>query len=93
MASIDGSSTSITRSYPDDSDELGEPRARGRALRARIPSSDVDMHYYTAHVSPYFFPSVRCYARADLACLFPTDVVHYSPIMIQASTCSTMVNL
>ena len=66
MASIDGSSTSITRSYPDDSDEHGEPPAK----RARILSSDVDMHY-TAHVSPYFFTSVRCNGRADLACLFP----------------------
>ena len=50
MASIDGSSASVTRSYPDDSDEHGEPPAK----RARILSSDVDMHY-TAHVSPYFF--------------------------------------
>jgi hypothetical protein len=50
MASIDGS-TSVTRSYPDDSDEHGEPPAK----RARILSSDVDMRY-TAHVSPYFFP-------------------------------------
>ena len=66
MASIDGSSTSVTRSYPDDSDELGEPPAK----RARILSSDVDMHH-TAHVSSYFFPSVRCYGRADLACLSP----------------------
>ncbi|KAF8807195.1 Bromodomain-containing protein [Phlegmacium glaucopus] len=52
MASIDGSSTSMTRSYPDDSDEHGEPPAK----RARMLSSDVDMRY-TAHVSPYFFPS------------------------------------
>ena len=66
MASIDGSSASVTRSYPDDSDEHGEPPAK----RARILSSDVDMHY-TAHVSPYFFTSVRCNGRADLACLFP----------------------
>ena len=66
MASIDGSSASVTRSYPDDSDELGEPPAK----RPRIHPSDVDMHY-PAHVSPYFFPSVRCYGRADLACLFP----------------------
>lgn len=51
MASIDGSSASVTRSYPDDSDEHGEPPAK----RARILSSDVDMHY-TAHVSPYFLP-------------------------------------
>ena len=50
MASIDGSSASVTRSYPDDSDEHGEPPAK----RARILSSDVDMHY-TAQVSPYFF--------------------------------------
>ena len=64
MASIDGSSTSVTRSYPDDSDEHGEPPAK----RARMLSSDVDMRY-TAHVSPYFFPSVRRYGRADLACL------------------------
>ena len=66
MASIDGSSASVTRSYPDDSDEHGEPPAK----RARILSSDVDMHY-TAHVSPHFFTSVRCNGRADLACLFP----------------------
>ena len=66
MASIDSSSASVTRSYPDDSDEHGEPPAK----RARILSSDVDMHY-TAHVSPYFFTSVRCNGRADLACLFP----------------------
>jgi hypothetical protein len=67
MASIDGSSTSVTRSYPDDSDEHGEPPAK----RARMLSSDVDMRY-TTHVSPYFFPSVRRYGRADMACLFPT---------------------
>jgi hypothetical protein len=66
MASIDGSSTSVTRSYPDDSDEHGEPPAK----RARILSSDGDMRY-TAHVSPYFFTSVHCYGRADLACLSP----------------------
>ena len=66
MASIDGSSASVTRSYPDDSDEHGEPPAK----RARILSSDVDMRY-TAHVSPYFFTSVRCYGRADLAYLLP----------------------
>ena len=51
MASIDSSSASVTRSYPEDSDEHGEPPAK----RARILSSDVDMHY-TAHVSPYFLP-------------------------------------
>ena len=52
MTSIDGSSASVTRSYPDDSNEHREPPAK----RARIFSSDVDpdMHY-TAHVSPYFF--------------------------------------
>lgn len=50
MACIDASSTSMTRSYPDDSDEHGEPPAK----RARMLSSDVDMRY-PAHVSPYLF--------------------------------------
>lgn len=51
MVSIDGSSTSVTRSFPDDGDENGEPPAK----RARMLSSDVDMRD-TTHVSPYFFP-------------------------------------
>ena len=77
MASLDRSS--MTRSYPDDSDEHGEPPAK----RARIFSSDVDMPY-TAHVSPYFIlPSVRRYGRADLACLFlatlPSQVCNSTP--------------
>lgn len=70
MTSIDGSSTSVTRSYPDDSDEHGEPPAK----RARMLSSDVDMRY-TAHVSPYFFTSVRHYGRADLVCLSPAALL------------------
>ena len=64
MASIDGSSDSVTRSYPDDSDEHGEPPAR----RVTNLSSDCG---YALHrtCKPLLFLSL-CPVMGVLICMF-----------------------